>query len=199
MTACSNSASPRRRFTVAAVERCTGRQQRHVITNVARIRPSPSPRRLLLANDTDPEGSPVTITAVGGASGLNAGPTLGAGVITLADNGTAGGSFTYTASDGTATDPGNRHRHPRHRHHQRLGAATTSSSATLTARRSTAAAAMTTSMPATAATRSAAVPATTSSSPGPATTPSSGMPTPVATPMASTSSMARQVAPTPSS
>ena len=51
------------------------------------------------------EGSPVTITAVAGGVGLATGPTLGAGVITLSDNATAGGSFTYTGSDGTLTDP----------------------------------------------------------------------------------------------
>ncbi|TXR47174.1 peroxidase family protein [Phyllobacterium endophyticum] len=76
-----------------------------VITNVAANTAFSVSQAALLANDTDPEGSPVSITAVGGAIGLATGPTLGAGIITLADNTTAGGSFTYTASDGTLTDP----------------------------------------------------------------------------------------------
>ena len=76
-----------------------------VITNVAANTAFSVSQAALLANDTDPEGSPVTITAVGGATGLASGPTLGAGIITLSDNATAGGSFTYTGSDGALTDP----------------------------------------------------------------------------------------------
>ncbi|SEI20752.1 peroxidase family protein [Tardiphaga sp. OK245] len=76
-----------------------------VITNVAANTSFSILQAALLANDTDPEGSPITITAVGGATGLAAGPALGAGVITLSDDATAGGSFTYTSSDGTLTDP----------------------------------------------------------------------------------------------
>ena len=76
-----------------------------VITNVAANTAFTISQAALLANDTDPEGSLVTITAVGGATGLATGPTLGAGIITLSDNATAGGSFTYTGSDGTLTDP----------------------------------------------------------------------------------------------
>ena len=76
-----------------------------VITNVAANTSFSISQAALLANDVDPEGSPVTITAVGGATGLTSGPTLGAGVITLADNDAPGGSFTYTGSDGVATDP----------------------------------------------------------------------------------------------
>lgn len=76
-----------------------------VITNVAQNTSFTISHAALLANDADPEGSPVTITAVGGANGLATGPTSGAGIITLSDNGTAGGSFTYTGSDGTLTDP----------------------------------------------------------------------------------------------
>lgn len=76
-----------------------------VITNVGANTAFTISHAALLANDTDPEGSPVTITAVGGATGLASGPTLGAGIITLSDNAAAGGSFTYTGSDGTLTDP----------------------------------------------------------------------------------------------
>ncbi|MEH7876849.1 peroxidase family protein [Rhizobium laguerreae] len=76
-----------------------------VITNVAANTTFSVAHAALLANDTDPEGSPVTITAVGGANGLASGPTSGAGAITLSDNGVAGGSFTYTGSDGVLTNP----------------------------------------------------------------------------------------------
>jgi Ca2+-binding RTX toxin-like protein len=76
-----------------------------VITNVAANTTFSISQAALLANDMDPEGSPVTITGVGGANGLASGPTLGAGVVTLSDNAIAGGSFTYTGSDGVASDP----------------------------------------------------------------------------------------------
>ena len=75
-----------------------------VITNVASGVNFSIARSALLANDTDPEGSPVTITSVGGQNGLNA-PTLGATAVTVSDTGAAGGSFNYVASDGTLTDP----------------------------------------------------------------------------------------------
>uniref|UniRef100_UPI00232FADCB peroxidase family protein n=1 Tax=Candidatus Phyllobacterium onerii TaxID=3020828 RepID=UPI00232FADCB len=75
-----------------------------VITNVASGVNFSIARSALLANDTDPEGSPVTITSVGGQNGLNA-PTLGATAVTVSDTGGAGGSFNYVASDGTLTDP----------------------------------------------------------------------------------------------
>lgn len=75
-----------------------------VITNVAANTLFSVSQAALLANDSDPEGSPVTITAAGGATGLATGPTLGAGIISLSDNATAGGTFTYTGSDGALTD-----------------------------------------------------------------------------------------------
>ena len=73
-----------------------------VITNVAAGNFSIA-LSALLANDTDPEGSPVTITSVGGQNGLNA-PTLGATAVTVSNTGGPGGSFNYVASDGTLTD-----------------------------------------------------------------------------------------------
>lgn len=76
-----------------------------VLTNVAAGTSISISQAALLANDTDPEGQAISITAVGGATGLASGPTLAAGVITVTDNAAAGGSFTYTGSDGTATDP----------------------------------------------------------------------------------------------
>jgi Ca2+-binding RTX toxin-like protein len=76
-----------------------------VITNVANGANFSIAVSALLANDTDPEGSPVTITAVNTPNGLNA-PTLGATAVTVSDTGAvAGGSFNYIASDGTLNDP----------------------------------------------------------------------------------------------
>ena len=77
-----------------------------VITNVAAGTSISISQAALLANDSDPEGQAVSITAASAAVGQFAsGPTLGAGVITLTDNVAAGGTFAYTGSDGTATDP----------------------------------------------------------------------------------------------
>ena len=62
----------------------------------------------LLANDSDPEGSTLSITAVGGA--VNGTVTLSEdeSEVTYAHDGseTTTGSFTYTVSDGTATATG---------------------------------------------------------------------------------------------
>ena len=58
---------------------------------------------VLLANDTDIDGAALTITSVGGATGIT-GLTLNAnGTVTFTSGNTAGataGSFTYTANDG---------------------------------------------------------------------------------------------------
>jgi Ca2+-binding RTX toxin-like protein len=78
-----------------------------VITNVAAGVNFSIAQSALLANDADPEGSALTITAVNGSAGLNAPAVLGAGVINVADNGIANGSFNYVVSDGTLTDPTN--------------------------------------------------------------------------------------------
>jgi Ca2+-binding RTX toxin-like protein len=57
----------------------------------------------LMANDTDGDG-PFVITGVGGANNLTATRPAG-GPVTITDTGaTNGGSFTYTVSDGVATD-----------------------------------------------------------------------------------------------
>lgn len=76
----------------------------NVITNVASGVNFSIARSALLANDLDPEGSGVSITAVGGQNGLNA-PVLGPTAVTVSDTGPAGGSFNYVASDGALTDP----------------------------------------------------------------------------------------------
>ncbi|MCR6636555.1 peroxidase family protein [Devosia sp.] len=79
-----------------------------VITNVAAGTTFSIARSALLANDTDPEGSALSITAVGSQSGLNA-PALGVDVVTVSDltTGPAGGSFNYVVSDGALTDAAN--------------------------------------------------------------------------------------------
>ncbi len=56
----------------------------------------------LLANDSDPDGT-LQISAVSGANGLTASHPAG-GPVTITDTGANGGSFNYTASDGTAID-----------------------------------------------------------------------------------------------
>ena len=57
----------------------------------------------LMANDADGDG-PFAITGVGGANNLTATRPAG-GPVTITDTGTTnGGSFTYTVSDGVATD-----------------------------------------------------------------------------------------------
>ncbi|WP_348641936.1 DUF5801 repeats-in-toxin domain-containing protein [Mesorhizobium sp. B2-6-1] len=64
------------------------------------------PNWALLLNDSDPDGNSLTLTA---ASGATSGTVASdASNVTFTDvgnnNGQAGGSFTYTLSDGTATD-----------------------------------------------------------------------------------------------
>ncbi|WP_455918967.1 peroxidase family protein [Ensifer canadensis] len=74
-----------------------------VITNVAQGVNFTISHAALLANDTDPEGGALTITAVSSPDGVTT-PVIGAGVLTLNDTGGAGGSFVYTATDGGLTD-----------------------------------------------------------------------------------------------
>ncbi len=92
--------------TVTATNDAPSANNDTVITNVAVNTAFTISQAALLANDTDPEGQAISITAATAVAGqFTSGPTLGAGVITLSDNATAGGSFTYTGSDGTLTDP----------------------------------------------------------------------------------------------
>ncbi|MFD0462581.1 Ig-like domain-containing protein [Microvirga aerilata] len=69
------------------------------------------PEWALLANDTDAEGAVLDVTAVSALNGLTASLTTNPGSVTVTDTGTAGGSFTYTANDGSgaanATDTAN--------------------------------------------------------------------------------------------
>jgi hypothetical protein len=62
----------------------------------------------LLANDTDPENDPLTITAVGSAQPDGATVVISGGfAVYVAPGNTAGdGSFTYTLSDGTSSVTG---------------------------------------------------------------------------------------------
>jgi Ca2+-binding RTX toxin-like protein len=69
------------------------------------------PEWALLANDTDGEGATLDVTALSAINGLTASLTTNPGSVTLTDTGTAGGTFTYTANDGSgatnATDTAN--------------------------------------------------------------------------------------------
>jgi Ca2+-binding RTX toxin-like protein len=78
-----------------------------VITNVA-TGSFVLPEWALLRNDSDPEGAALAVTAVSAFNGLTV--TRANGSLTVTDTGIAGGSFTYTATDGSgaanATDTG---------------------------------------------------------------------------------------------
>ncbi|WP_246529106.1 peroxidase family protein [Microvirga zambiensis] len=59
------------------------------------------PEWVLLANDTDADGPTLDITGLSNANGLGSlSLTTNPGSVTFTDTGTAGGSFTYTVSDG---------------------------------------------------------------------------------------------------
>lgn len=58
---------------------------------------------VLLGNDTDPDGDPLSVTAVSGASGGAVGLTGGTVTFTPTVSSSGAASFTYTLSDGTAT------------------------------------------------------------------------------------------------
>ncbi|WP_201865004.1 Ig-like domain-containing protein [Microvirga soli] len=88
---------------VTAVNDAPAANNDNVITNVASGVSFSIARSAFMANDTDAEGSAVNITAVGNQNGLNS-PSLGTTVVTVSDTGLPGGTFTYTASDGTLTD-----------------------------------------------------------------------------------------------
>ncbi|MGO4174513.1 peroxidase family protein [Bosea sp. TAF32] len=76
-----------------------------VITNFATV-PFAIPEWALLANDTDADSAALDITAaqINNASLAAISLTANPGSVTVTDNAQAGGTFTYTASDGTATD-----------------------------------------------------------------------------------------------
>jgi hypothetical protein len=75
-----------------------------VITNIAAGSAVVIPEWVLLGNDSDAEGAVLDITALSGAVGVT-GLSLATnpGSVTLADDATPGGAFTYSASDGALT------------------------------------------------------------------------------------------------
>ncbi|WP_424630077.1 peroxidase family protein [Bradyrhizobium sp. SYSU BS000235] len=76
-----------------------------VITNFAANAVFSIPEWALLANDVDPDGDALDITAVGGANSIGSlSLATNPGSVTLSDTGGANGSFTYTLSDGSLTD-----------------------------------------------------------------------------------------------
>ena len=77
-----------------------------VITNFGTNQAFNIPEWALLLNDADPEGSPLNITAVNGASSLASLSLVGDNVV-VSDNGTPNGSFNYNVSDGTLSDNSN--------------------------------------------------------------------------------------------
>ncbi|WP_114944093.1 peroxidase family protein [Microvirga calopogonii] len=71
-----------------------------IITNIVNG-PIVVPEWVLLSNDNDPDGPALDITSVSNPNGLgNLSLTANPGSVTFTDTGTAGGSFTYTVSDG---------------------------------------------------------------------------------------------------
>lgn len=62
------------------------------------------PSTTLLANDNDPDGDTLTISAVSGAQGGTVSLNGGNPIFTPAANSTTAGSFVYTVSDGTSSD-----------------------------------------------------------------------------------------------
>ncbi|RDI61746.1 peroxidase family protein, partial [Microvirga subterranea] len=88
---------------VAAVNDAPSANNDSVFTNYTTT-PFILPEWVLLANDTDADGSPLDITAV--ALPNNSGLTsvslaTNPGSVTVTDNATGGGTFTYTANDGS--------------------------------------------------------------------------------------------------
>ena len=78
-----------------------------VITNLAAGASIVIPNSALLANDTDVDSAVLSITALSAATGVT-GLSLATnpGSVTLVDDATPGGAFTYTASDGALTGNG---------------------------------------------------------------------------------------------
>jgi hypothetical protein len=76
-----------------------------IITNIAGSGATiPAPAWALLANDSDPDNDPLTVTAVSGAT--EGSVALASGVATFTDNDSDGGTYNYTGSDGTLSNNG---------------------------------------------------------------------------------------------
>ena len=85
---------------VVAVNDAPNASNDSIITNIVNG-PIVVPEWVLLSNDSDPDGPALDITAVSNANGLgNLSLATNPGSVTFTDTGTAGGSFTYTVSDG---------------------------------------------------------------------------------------------------
>ncbi len=90
---------------VVAVNDAPAANNDRIVTNFVDGQPFAIPDWALLSNDTDPD-SAIVIAATGGAASLTAThPAGGPTTITDTGGGTGGGTFNYTASDGTASDP----------------------------------------------------------------------------------------------
>ncbi|MFC1459396.1 peroxidase family protein, partial [Microvirga arabica] len=74
-----------------------------IITNVGANTTFLVPEWALLANDSDPEGT-LLFNAITGQTGLASTPTRSSGSVSVTDNATADGSFTYRISDGSLFD-----------------------------------------------------------------------------------------------
>ena len=75
-----------------------------IVTNIAGGSPIVVPEWMLLANDADPD-SALDITAIGSPNGLGSVSLVTTpGAVTVTHTVVPGGSFIYTASDGTLTD-----------------------------------------------------------------------------------------------
>jgi Bacterial Ig domain/RTX calcium-binding nonapeptide repeat (4 copies) len=64
----------------------------------------PAPAWALLANDTDPDGNPLSVTGVSGA--VDGAVSLATNVATFTDNDSDGGTYNYTGSDGALANNG---------------------------------------------------------------------------------------------
>jgi hypothetical protein len=74
-----------------------------IVTNNVNV-PFAIPTWALMADDTDADGPILAISGVSAINGLTVAPS--AGILTINDTGTAGGSFNYALTDSIATDTG---------------------------------------------------------------------------------------------
>ena len=93
-------------ITVTAVNDTPNAGNDNIVTNIANAN-FVVPEWALLANDVDPDGPNLDVTAVSNSNGLdNLSLATNPGSVTLSDTGGAGGSFNYTVSDHAAPTAG---------------------------------------------------------------------------------------------